>query len=58
MKGKWPIVLMGGLLLLGIVASGALANQRVDIKFKGRRFRAYIDPEGKKFLFPCPKKVL
>lgn len=45
MKRKWLIVLMGGLVLLGIVASGALASQGVDIKSKGSRFRAYIHPE-------------
>lgn len=58
MKRKWLTVLMGGLVLLGIVASGAWASQGVDIESKGSRFGAYIHPEGKKFLFPCPKKVL
>jgi len=45
MKRKWLIVLMGGLVLVGIVASGALASQRVDVKFNGKRFRAYVYPQ-------------
>lgn len=45
MKRKWLIVLMGGLVLLGIVASGALASQKVDVKLSGKRFRTYIHPE-------------
>jgi len=45
MKRKWLIVLMGGLVLVGIVASGALASQRVDVKFNGKRFRAYVHPQ-------------
>ena len=45
MKRKWLIVLMGGLVLVGIVASGALAGQRVDVKFNGKRFRAYVYPQ-------------
>ena len=45
MKRKWLIVLMGGLVLVGIVGSGALASQRVDVKFNGKRFRAYVHPQ-------------
>ena len=45
MKRKWLIVLMGGLVLVGIVASGALASQRVDVKFEGKGFRAYVHPQ-------------
>ena len=45
MKRKWLIVLMGGLVLVGIVGSGALASQRVDVKFDGKRFRAYVYPQ-------------
>lgn len=48
MKRKWLIVLMGGLVLVGIVASGALASQRVDVKFNGKRVRAHIHPEKDK----------
>ena len=48
MKRKWLIVLMGGLVLVGIVASGALASQRVDVGFNGKRIRAYIHPEKDK----------
>ena len=45
MKRKWLIVLMGGLVLVGIVGSGALASQRVDVKFEGKGFRAYVHPQ-------------
>jgi len=45
MKRKWLIVLMGGLVLVGIVTSGALASQKVDVKFEGKRFRAYVHPQ-------------
>lgn len=45
MKRKWLIALMGGLVLVGIVGSGALASQRVDVKFEGKRFRAYLHPQ-------------
>ncbi len=45
MKRKWLIVLMAGLVLVGIVASGALASQKVDVKFSGKRFRAYVYPQ-------------
>ncbi len=45
MKRKWLIVLIGGLILVGMVASGALASQRVDVKFNGKRFRAYVHPQ-------------
>ena len=48
MKRKWLIVLMGGLVLVGIVGSGALASQRVDVEFNGKRVRAYIHPEKNK----------
>jgi len=48
MKRKWLIVLMGGLVLAGIVGSGALAAQRVDVKFDGKRVRTYIHPEKDK----------
>jgi len=48
MKRKWLIVLMGGLVLVGIVASGVLASQRVDVEFNGKRVRAYIHPEKDK----------
>ena len=45
MKRKWLIVLMGGLVLAGIVGSGALASQRADVKFEGKRLRAYVHPQ-------------
>jgi len=45
MKRRWLIALMGGLVLVGIVGSGALASQRVDVKFEGKRFRAYVHPQ-------------
>ena len=45
MKRKWLIAFMGGLVLVGIVGSGALASQRVDVKFNGKRFRAYVHPQ-------------
>ena len=48
MKRRWLIALMGGLVLVGIVGSGALASQRVDVKFNGKRVRAYIHPEKEK----------
>jgi len=44
MKKNWLIVLTGGLVLVGILASGALAGQRVDVKFDGKRVRAYVHP--------------
>jgi len=43
-KRKWLTGLMGGLVVIGIVASGALASQGVDVGFKGKRFKAYVDP--------------
>jgi len=43
-KRKWLIGLMGGLVVIGIVASGALASQGVDVGFKGKRFKAYVNP--------------
>ncbi len=42
MKRKWLIALMGGLVLVCLVVSGALASERVDVKFEGKRFRAYV----------------
>jgi len=45
MKRRWLIALMGGLALVGIVGSGALASQRVDVKFGGKSFRAYVHPQ-------------
>ncbi len=48
MKRKWLLVLMGGLVLVGVVASGALASQRVDVKFNGKRVRVYVHTEKDK----------
>lgn len=44
MKRKWLIGLIGGLILLVVVAFGALAGQRVDVEFKGKRFETYVNP--------------
>jgi len=40
--------LMGGLVLVGIVGSGAFASQRVDIKLNEKRVRVYVHSEKDK----------
>lgn len=42
MKRKWLIVLVASLVMVSIVASGALAAQRVDIRIRGKDFTGWV----------------
>lgn len=58
MKRKWLIVLVASLVMVSIVASGALAVQRVDIRTRGKDYTGWISKLKSRFNVPSKIWIL